>query len=147
MIIFALTSPRLIWMRRPDEDATDPEFSWRDSLLYNENVQPVVAAERSIAKASSEKTYVPEIIAQARNLQTALRETNASRRDAELLAAVMPKTLPNETSLVHGSFTRSESGRRQYRARIAPSHFGHDSEWRFGIGSRCRSGLWPTCSS
>jgi len=85
------------------EDATDPEFSWRDSLLYNENVQPVLAVERSLAKVSSEKTYVPEIIAQARNLQTALRETNASRSDAELLAAVMPKALPNETSLVHGA--------------------------------------------
>ena len=93
-------------------DDDDPGFSWRDGLLKETTAsrRAVKALRGTSDERGGEKEEISQLIVQARRFQDALRESNAQRGDAKLLASASAKMLPSETSLVNGALHALRTG-------------------------------------
>ena len=98
----------------------DPGFSWRNDLVTDESTVARSASGALATRDESVVARVPEVVSQARQLQGILRESNARRGDAKLLATQV-KTMPSETSLVHGALHAIRVGERDLE-RVALPH-------------------------
>ena len=92
-------------------DDDDPGFSWRDGLL-KEMTAPrrAIKTLRGKSESGGGREKISDLIVQARRFQDALRESNAHRGDAKLLALSSAKMLPSETSLVNGALHSLRTG-------------------------------------
>lgn len=94
-------------------EGDDPGFSWRDGLL-GDCVPPETSTETKdlgkTASAAPELEYISEIVAQTRQFQSVLRDSNVHRGDERLIASIAAKNLQSETSLVQEALHALRSG-------------------------------------
>ena len=108
-----------------DDDAEDDDlgFSWQNDLRGADS-ETMQVSEGSAEIIHNEDEFIPEVVSQARALQTALRMTNDRRGGDAFLAAASAKNLPSEATLVNGALHALRIGSSELE-RVTLPHVSH----------------------